>query len=262
MSTRRLLLSVCAAALLAACGGGGGGGLAIGASGASTDLDTADVTVLMMGNSHTTVADLPRQLAAVLQAGLPGKRVAVATASASLFLDEHLNHAPTMALLRSRPWTAVVLQAQKYSSSGQFTYSTLEAEQLVQAVRLQRALPVMYPEWPRLTVPETQRIYDLHVAIAQAQPACVAPIGQAWDLARERHPELRLHASDGNHAEPAGAYLTALMLFAAITGRSPAALPDVAVATGSADQARLRAVAADTLARISARQHCPADAPL
>jgi hypothetical protein len=259
---RHLILTAICAAMLCACGGGGAGGSATSATGASTDLDAADVTVLMMGNSHTTVAGLPAQLAAVLQAGLPGQRVAVVAAPSSMFLDEHLHHAPTMALLRSRPWTAVVLQAQKYSSSGQFVYSTLEAEQLVQAARLQRAVPVMFPEWPRLTVPETQRVYDLHVGIAQAQPACVAPIGQAWDLARQRHPELRLHASDGNHADPAGAYLTALMLYAAATGRSPAALPDVAVATPPADQARLRAVAADTLALISARLHCPADRPL
>ena len=42
--------------------------------------------------------------------------------------------------------------------------------------------------------------------------ACVAPIGQAWDLSLARHPSLILHASDGNHSAPAGAFLAALLI--------------------------------------------------
>jgi hypothetical protein len=193
---------------------------------------------------------------------LPGKTVTVAVAPEWMYLDERLAHGPSMTLLRSQPWTAVVLQAQKYSSSGQFTYSTLEAQQLVQAARGQRALPVMFPEWPRLGVAETARIYELHVGIAQAQPACVAPIGQAWDLALQRHPTLRLHQSDGNHAEVPGAYLAALVLYSAITGGSPRALPDIDNGLAPAVQAQLRTTAADTLQAWPARRHCPADAVL
>ena len=80
------------------------------------------------------------------------------------------------------------------------TYSTAEAVQLIRISREQRAVPVMFPEWPRRDVDETQRIYDLHASIAQSEPACVAPIGQAWDLALARDPTLTLHASDGNHS--------------------------------------------------------------
>lgn len=216
----------------------------------------------MMGNSHTSLAQLPAQLAALLRAGLPGKTVAVDVAPAWLFLDEHLGHAPSMALLRSQPWTAVVLQAQKYSTSGQFSYSTREAQQLVQEVRAQRALPVLFPEWPRFGVAETERIYDLHVSIAQAQPACVAPVGQAWDASRQRHPTLGLHSSDGNHADVPGAYLAALVLYSAITGGSPRSLSDIDNGLAPTVQAQLRAVAADTLQAVPARRHCPADALL
>ncbi len=55
----------------------------------------------------------------------------------------------------------------------------------------------------------------------------VAPIGQAWDLALWRRPQLRLHSSDGNHALESGAFLTALVLYASITGASPRKLPDL-----------------------------------
>lgn len=246
--------------VLTACGGGG----TPSESSASPPppTPTAEVRVLMMGNSHTSSARLPEQLAALLRGGLPGKTVAVAVAPGWMFLDERLAHGPSMALLRSQPWTAVVLQAQKYSTSGQYSYSTQEAELLVQAARGQRALPVLFPEWPRLGVPETARIFDLHVGIAQAQPACVAPIGQAWDLALQRHPTLRLHSDDGNHADVPGTYLAALVLYSAITGGSPRALPDIDNGPAPDVQAQLRAAAADTLLALPARRHCPADAML
>ena len=252
----RGLAGLALAGLAGGCGGGGPGG-----DDAAT-VAAADIRVLMMGNSHTSTADLPGQLKALLRAGRPGRSVAVAVAPDWMFLEERSVHAPSLAQLRSQRWSAVVLQAQKYSTSGQFSYSTEGARLLVQASRGQQALPVLFPEWPRRGVDETARIYDLHVSIAQAEPACVAPIGQAWDLALQRHPGLGLHEADGNHAAVPGAYLTALVLYATLTGGSPLGLPDLDNGVAPAVQAQLRAAASDTLARVPARQHCPQDAPV
>ena len=262
LSRRRFLLTALCCALLGTGCGGSGGSAAASAGDGNPTATTADITVLMMGNSHTSVADLPQQLGTMLRAGLPGKTVAVVVAPGWMYLEDHVSDPTTMGLLRSQNWTAVVLQAQKYSTSGLYSYSTAGAVTLVQDARRQKALPVMFPEWPRLGVDETQRIYDLHVSIAQQRPACVAPIGQAWDLARQRHPELRLHDSDGNHAAVPGAYLTALVLYASITGASPRALPDQDNGVAPAVQQQLRQVAADTVQAVSARKHCPGDQPL
>ena len=219
----------------------------------------ADVTVLMMGNSHTSSNDLPQQLRALLRAGLAGRTVNVTVAPGWHFLDERLADPSSKALLRSRAWTVVVLQAQKYSTTGLYSYSTAEAEAWVRMARSVGALPVMFPEWPRRGVQETDRIYDVHVSIAQQQPACVAPVGQAWDLALQRQPSLVLHASDGNHSTPAGAFLTALVLYATASGASPLALPELSNGVSSGVQARLRQVAADTVQAFPPRQFCPAD---
>ena len=160
-----------------------------------------------------------------------------------MFLEERVHDAPSIDLLHSQNWSFVILQAQKYSTSGQFDYSTEEAKELIRMSRAQHAVPVMFPEWPRKDVDETQRIYDLHVSIAQAEPACVAPIGQAWDLALARDPTLTLHASDGNHSAPAGAFLAALVLYATITGLSPLDLPNVPAVSGRAHRCRRRCAA-------------------
>lgn len=263
----RTALLVCFALLTSACGGGDATSapappVAPPAAPPSTPPPAvvADITILMMGNSHTAFHNLPDTLAAMVRAVRPGRTVAVATAPGWMFLDERLAHAPSMTMLGGQRWSFVILQAQKYSSSGLFSYSTAEAERLVGIARAAGALPVMFPEWPRLGVDETQRIYDLHVSIARSAPACVAPIGQAWDRALARYPSITLHDPDGNHSAPAGAFLAALVLYSTVTGNSPAALPTVAITGVDADtQEKLRTIAAETVLAISPRVHCPND---
>ena len=252
--------------LLAACGGGGDVSAPAAKMPAAAPVApppaplAADITVLMMGNSHTSVNRLPDTLATMLRAGNPGKSVAVAVAPGYLFLDERLAHGPSVALIQGQRWSHVVLQAQKYSTSGTRSYSTAEAEQLIRMARVSGAVPIMFPEWARLGIAETGTIYDLHVSIAVTEPACVAPIGQAWERALARDPTLTLHASDGNHSAPAGAFLAALVLYSTLTGGSPAALPALEVpGVDEAMQARLRTVAAETVQAVAPRRLCPKD---
>jgi hypothetical protein len=251
--------------VLAACGGGGDASppaapVAAAPVAPSPAPTAADIAVLMMGNSHTSANRLPDTLATMLRAGHPDRTVAVTVAPGFLFLDERLAHSPSVALLQGQRWSHVVLQAQKYSTSGTRSYSTAEAERLIRMARASGAVPVMFPEWARLGVSETETIYDLHVSIAASEPACVAPVGQAWDRSLVRDPTLTLHASDGNHSAPAGAFLTALVLYSTLTGGSPAALPALDVpGVDDATQARLRTVAAETVQAVAPRRTCPKD---
>ena len=248
------------ALLLAACGGGSGDTQPGGAA-PNPQPASADISLLFMGNSHTVANNLTNMVADMVRAGKPGKTVAAVVAPGGMFLEERLHDAPTLALMRSQTWSHVIFQAQKYSTSGQFSYSTAEARELIRISRAQRAVPVMFPEWPRKDIDETQRIYDLHVSIAQVEPACVAPIGQAWDLALARDPTLTLHATDGNHSAPAGAFLAALMLYATITGQSPLHLPPLPQYPVELSlQETLRGIAAETVQTIPPRMWCPGDA--
>jgi hypothetical protein len=253
--------------LLVGCGGGGGdsGASAAGPEAWIGDAEAAraaQVQVLMFGNSHTTGSGLAQRLDVMLRAGLTGRTVGTAVGPGSMFLDERWNHADSRAMLNGRRWTLVVLQAQKYSSSGLIEYSTAEAEALSAEARRLGALPVMFPEWPRRGIDETERIQGLHERIASVAPACVPPIGQAFDLAAQRLPTLALHVSDGNHAAPAGAQLAALVLYAAATGGSPASLPDTAADLDAATELALREIAAEAVQAHPPRRWCPADAPL
>jgi hypothetical protein len=245
------------ALFLVACGGGDtprGG-----ATSGPPPVD-ADITLLFMGNSHTSTNGLSTMVADMVRAAKPGQTVASVEAPGWMFLEDRVHDAPSMDLLRSQNWSFVILQAQKYSTSGQFVYSTEEAKELIRVSRVQHAVPVMFPEWPLRNVAETQRIYDLHVSIAQAEPACVAPVGQAWDLALSRDGSLPLYADDGNHSRPAGAFLAALVLFATITGESPLDLPNLPqYPIDAAMQEMLRGIAAETVATVPPRMWCPND---
>lgn len=213
-----------------------------------------------MGNSHSSFNNLQAMVAAMVSAAHPGESVAAVPAPGSMFLEERLSDFESVNLLRNQDWSFVILQAQKYSTSGNFTYSTEEAEQFIRLARESNAVPILFPEWPRRGIAETQRIYDLHVSIAQMEPACVAPIGQAWDLALARHPTLVLHDADGNHSNAAGAFLAALMLATTISGVSPLdvpALPQFPVDLHT--QTLLRAVAHDTTQTWPPRAWCPSD---
>jgi len=246
---------------LAACGGGGGSPATDNSPPPPPPPASAQVTLLFMGNSHTSVNNLPAMVAAMVRVARPGMTVLATEAPGWMFLDERATHVPSIELLRERNWTYVVLQAQKYSSSGAFDYPIDGAVSLVRKAREQHALPILFPEWPRRGINETQRIYDLHVSIAREAPACVAPVPQAWDLAAARHPTLVLHNEDGNHSAPAGAFLAALVIANTMTGFAPDQLPEIpGLGVDGATQALLRAIAAETVLAYRPRQWCPADA--
>jgi hypothetical protein len=241
--------------LLAACGGGS----APPAPGAAAPpaQAPADIHILMLGNSHTAFNALPAMVGSMVRAARPGQTVAVETASDFLFLEDRIRHQPTLLAFHARQWQFVVLQAQKYSTSGLFDYSTSAAEEFVRMTRAQGGAAVMFPEWPRRGIDETLRIYDIHKGIAERTGACLAPVGQAWDLSEARRPELALHADDGNHSNPAGAFLAALVLSAAITGESPLKQPNFAqYPVGVDQQAHLRQAAADAVAQSPPRRTC------
>ncbi len=266
---QRLLFSLLGCMLLMACGGANSTSSASSntenstSTTSTTSTISADIKILMMGNSHTHFNSLPLRLEAILRIAYPGKTVAVVAAPASLFLDDHLKHEPTLALLNSQKWNAVVFQAQKYSSSGTVSYSIDEAVTLVGLARQSNALPVLYPEWRRRGIDETNRIFAQHVAIAQRAPACIAPIGQAWEIALQRHPDLALYADDGNHSAPAGAQLTAFVLFATLSGKLPSSLPDIAgLDLSSQVQLQLRLVADAAVTMLSPYKYCAQDKPL
>ena len=222
----------------------------------ATEDKAKDYEILLIGNSHSSKNNLPGLVAILIETGLPSKTVHARTAPSWGFLVDHLQNKKTQRLLESQSWTHVILQAQKYSSSGRYYYPTTAAEELIRRAKLQNATPIMFPEWPRRgNSEEGHRVHNLHLQIVAREPACVAPVGLAWQLVLEKHPSLKLHASDGNHSNRKGALLTAYVFYEVITGRLAAELPNISgIKVAAGTQEILRNSASET---IKATSYCP-----
>lgn len=212
---------------------------------ATVAADDFRYSVLLIGNSHSSRGDLP----GVLQQLLESDGAALANVKAVgnwAFLAERLEDNKTQETLESGPWTHVVLQAQKYSTSGRYFYPTAAAEEWIRRSRSIGAQPILFPEWARRgNLEEGPRVHRLHLGIAAREPACVAPIGVAWEIMLDTNPGIRLHHRDGNHANRTGALLTAYVLYAVITGRSMTELPPIKIRGVSEDTQVLLRIAAE-----------------
>ncbi len=209
----------------------------------------ADYELLFMGNSHSSMNGLPQLVVKMIERNNPELTGLAVNAPGYFFLDERLEDGVSDVFLKSRNWSHVILQAQKYSTTGRYSYPTDASKTWIDRTKTQGAIPIMFPEWPRRgNFEEGTRVHQLHVGIAMEAPACVAPVGLAWDAAIAENPQLDLHAPDGNHSNLAGALLAAFVIYGTVTGNEVSLLPfleDVAVPDPT--QQFLRNIAATTL---------------
>ena len=180
----------------------------------------ADLSVLFIGNSHSApMPDLLDKLASQLS---PERNCLFRRVPKFGFLVDHAGYQPTLDLIDAGPWDYVVLQAQKYSTTGRFHYPIDGALALSERAAARGARVIMFPEWSQRGSPdEYLRITRLHEEIAEQTGAIVAPIGEAWHRAQEQFPQINLYYVDGNHANDQGNWLTACVLYAVLTGEHP-----------------------------------------
>jgi hypothetical protein len=212
--------------------------------------------VLLLGNSHVGFNDLGGLIQQMLKTGRPQAAVFVETAGGAGYLDERLKDSTTLPLLKSQSWSHVILQGQKYSTTGLFHYSIEAALYWVALIKSSQGTPIMFPEHATLgNSTEGARIYQLHQSIVQQEVACLTPVPQAWEASLAKWPEIPLHMNDGNHASQAGAVLTAMLFYQVITGNPADQLPYIAgLALSATVQQRLAQQASASL-----QQHpaCP-----
>jgi len=189
----------------------------------------SEFRVVLLGNSHTAYNDLAGLLKQMLQTGRPQAKVHTHTAGGAGYLDERLHDNVTLPLLTQQSWTHVILQGQKYSTSGQHYYPIDAALYWVALVKSQQATPIMFPEHATSgNKTEGARVYQLHQTIVQREAACLAPVPQAWEGSLAQWVDIPLHMNDGNHASQSGSVLTAMLFYQVITGNPADQLPYIA----------------------------------
>lgn len=188
------------------------------------NTDVENYAILIFGNSH--VSQLNTNLNILFQHGLPEKNITNIELDQGSFLSNRLLDGRSIESLNQSPWTHVIFQAQKYSQSGQTTYTTTGSQTWIQLAKNLNITPILFPEHPRReNIAEGKTIHDIHVGIANLQSSCVAPVGLVWDRVISLRPDLVLHQEDGNHGSELGNILTAMVFFEVIANVPADLLP-------------------------------------
>lgn len=177
----------------------------------------------MVGNSHTVVNDLPLMVRTILNTDPKWGPVTMEVQSGA-FLEDLAKRGDVRKRISDGKWDVIVLQAAKVSSSHKFRYSQAGGIELAKLAKASGARTLLFAEWARQDVNETEFILNVYREIGSAAKVEIVPVGRAWDAYLAKRPDAPLWATDGNHASPTGSALAAYVLASWIR-KSDAGLP-------------------------------------
>ena len=194
------------------------------------------IRVLFIGGSFIYYNNLPDILAKLAQAGGAGTVETAMVALSGWGLKDHWQKGDAHRVMRDSDWNFIVLEDESLPGKdanpeggpggGPVEAFRTYARNFAQSVQDVGAVPVFYLTWAPKGAPEQQAaLNSAYFGVAKEVGAKVAPAGIAWAEVREHHPEIELYAADGAHPTPAGSYLAACSIYAAIFGRNPEGLP-------------------------------------
>jgi hypothetical protein len=198
---------------------------ALGGSAARAD-GPAHLRVLFVGNSLTATNDLPGTVAA-LAAAVGRVRIDVGTiAPGGYSLEDHWADGVARGALDGGGWDVVVLQ-QGPSSLPESRLNLIEwTTRWAAEARAHGTRPALLTVWPELARrPVFPAVIANHRAAARAAGAASFPAGAAWLDALSRAPRLPVYGPDGFHPSRVGTNLTAVVVYAGLTGTLPRVLP-------------------------------------
>jgi hypothetical protein len=215
--------------------------------------------ILFVGNSLTLVHDVPGMVQAFADSA--GESVAVATvAFANAALIDHWKDGTARSEIVKRRWAFVVLQ-QGWTPAGVCRDTLrLATQRFATPIRQAGARPVLFQAWaPRSRPGQQLGTIESYQLAAEDVDGLLLPVAEAWLAVARRDSTIDLYLDD-IHANDAGAYLTALVMFTRFFERTPVGLP-AAIRTRSGSDVRLAPGLARLLQDAAAEVALPPTAP-
>jgi hypothetical protein len=189
--------------------------------------------ILFVGNSHTYLHDVPGLVVELAKAARKAEVRVTRVLKGGYELAWHLNEGVASAAIESTDFDFVVLQER---STKPCEEAAAYHESMLKFGKLARdrgAIPLGYMLWERKGNSEYCPLGEISStcerAIQEIQRgdglADIAPVGPAWKAMLDARPDVTLHADDGNHSAPAGAYLAACVFHVLIHDEPPQGLP-------------------------------------
>jgi hypothetical protein len=226
---------------------------------------TAPLKVLFIGNSYTSVNDLPAMVAGFAEAA-GGRKIDVDRhLVGGCTLERHFKDQKAIDKIRAAKWDVVVLQEQSLRPVIDRQVMHEYARLLDAEIKQQVARTFFYLTWARQDISDMQEGADpvrspeyakamyqvsgaakttdletwcqqqkaglagglngVYLDIAKELGAGVAPVGIAWKLALAADPAFVLHSADKSHPNPTGTYLAACVFYSTLLDASPLGLP-------------------------------------
>ncbi|MCB0353115.1 MAG: hypothetical protein KDD64_06300 [Bdellovibrionales bacterium] len=188
-------------------------------------LPSDTVKVLFVGSSHTFAHNMPEMVRALFRSrGKNAFVLMVGPGGASLTKNWYERKAE--ALITAGLLQYVVFQEQSHASVSCPGTMRDGVAYFTNLARQFGAEPLLYMTWFHRYIPSTYHAREMnYVLSALYADVPMAPAGVAWRLAQEGDRSIELLARDGNHGTQAGMYLSALSIYAALSGKSPVGLP-------------------------------------
>jgi hypothetical protein len=202
-------------------------GLACLGNSAAPQLTGDGAPVLFIGNSHTFVNDLPGILQALADSAGGEKLATMSLANANYALIDHWNDGLARREIEKRQWRYVVMQ-QGWTPAGVCQDTLRLAIQLFsESIRRKGGTPGVLEVWAPASRPsQFAGTIESYRLAAQDVSGLLFPAAEAWLEAENRNPGYVLYGDD-IHANEAGSYLAALVMYARIFSKSPVGLPAV-----------------------------------
>ncbi len=176
---------------------------------------------VFIGNSHSIVGTPFDHLQKMIKARDDKPTVSGQTVAVD-FLDALEAHKATYEKPDFAAPSILVLQGQKISMSGRYSYSTQTATDIARIFSEKGTKVLLFAEWGQAGVAgDGDRIQGIYEQIAKAAnadrktntPVEVAPIGLVWDAVLKKFPDQKLHDADGNHSSELGGFVTAIAFY-------------------------------------------------
>ncbi len=194
-------------------------------SSSAPQLTGEGAPVLFIGNSHTYVNDLPGIVQALADSAGGEKIATLSITNANYALIDHWNDGAAREQIEKRSWRFVVMQ-QGWTPAGVCQDTLRLATQLFsESIRRAGATPAVLEVWAPSSRPgQSPGTIESYRLAAQDVNGLLFPAAEAWLEVQNRQPGYTLYQDD-IHANEAGSYLAALVIYARIFNRTPVGLP-------------------------------------
>ena len=180
---------------------------------------------LFIGNSYLYTQDIPGIVQALADSA-GGDKIAVATvAGPNLALIDHWRAATARQAIAQGGWEWVILQQGPSSAQVNRDSLRLVSQLFAGDIASIGAEPALFSAWPAADrTQDFPRAIESYTLAAADVSGLLLPVASAWLAAWSRDPALSLYA-DGLHASTEGAYLSALVIYSRLLGKTPVGLP-------------------------------------